>query len=952
MKRSLTILLISLITLVLAQEYPYTPGVKIPIGLSAQRPNSIRSRSAPENYNIKKHNRPIWSNQDPTLGGRSLERMSLREKQNAEINIDLGASAIAQAIDMASQIENLWNSERFEEALARFPELEKLTNMEEIEIGIAWRTPVPTTAPPTDWAEDVRIGNRDSIYLVSLDIHRASGNLFAILLYPEGSGYYWSVNHSVDGGVTWNETYTWFASYPLSTASASVIGNHCHVAYHAGGNYTEARLRRFRTSDGTSENFNNDSSYIRVFTTTSPDSIKEVVITSNQDYLNNRLYYLAITTQGNLRFFWDDSGAVSWTEVPTNVNYANHGLDATCNQGSAEWYLWASYISNNDSLRIDANSNADIWTHIFSYPVGSNPIFTSIGAFHDTIITVFEYQGTLVDHCRYLTNYTGGSGNWLYGNVGNDTTGNSYCPDVASRYDGGQGIAYLNWQPQQGRYTWRDYYGTWSTPVTYTDYLQYEWAKPSLEYLDDGKYGTAYIGFDTVALSMTDQTWHNGPTTDFRFTRFDGKYFPKTKKVYFLGGRLSAGTTDGTVWCFVPDSGVYHNTGVTMPTPVSNYTICLLQDNYSSTDTWGLYIIGGRTSTGANTGAVQVYYPVSNTVRTVSTDPFPMRVGDSIPVPGACVVYNNKIYVFGGLSTAVSPYVTSQTWVYDPVASAGNRWSQITTANLSLARSYLSSAVVNGKIYAIGGDIYSASSLFAQKRCEVFDPSNPSAGWQTIADLPDSSGETRAFGFDATSPYQFADKIIIAGNGKWPNETNQCFSYDILTNTWSTFTNLLQARRNHAGVFIPGTADTNGIPGIWVFGGRAVNDTNVLRSCEYYPLEVSRRVVRGAFFDRSDWGVGVIEPTPLKTSIASFISLAPNPSRGLAKLSYSVRREGNVKISIYDATGRLVNRLFDENKAPGEYSININKQNLTPGIYFIHVKTPDAAIRKTMTVIK
>jgi hypothetical protein len=133
--------------------------------------------------------------------------MSLKDRQNAQISVDLEVKANLQAVNTARQIENLWNSERFEEALALFPELEKNTDMNQIEIGISWRTPVPTTAPPTDWAEDVRIGNRDSVYLVSLDIHRASDNLFALLVNYDSLDYWWSVNFSTDGGATWSETY-------------------------------------------------------------------------------------------------------------------------------------------------------------------------------------------------------------------------------------------------------------------------------------------------------------------------------------------------------------------------------------------------------------------------------------------------------------------------------------------------------------------------------------------------------------------------------------------------------------------------------------------------------------------------------------------------------------------------------------------------------------------------
>ncbi len=414
------------------------------------------------------------------------------------------------------------------------------------------------------------------------------------------------------------------------------------------------------------------------------------------------------------------------------------------------------------------------------------------------------------------------------------------------------------------------------------------------------------------------QTWQNGPTTGFRFTRFDGEYFPKTGKVYFLGGRLSTGATDGTVWCFVPDSGIYRSMGVTMPIPVSNYNICILQDNYSATDTYGLYIVGGRTGGGPKTTAVQVYYPMSNTVRTIDTDPLPMRISGRVPIPGANVAYNNKMYVFGGFNDSASPYVSYETWVYDPLAPPGSRWQQITTANLGIARTYITTAVVNNKIYAIGGDIFNGTYLYAQKICEVFDPENPTAGWQRFADLPDSSGETRAFGFDSTSPYGFANKIIVAGNGKWPNETNQCFIYDVVNNTWSTFPNLIEARRNHAGVLIPGTRNTGGIPGIWVFGGRRLTDTLVLRSCEYYQLAA----------------VGMGEEYK-KRATSGILTVNPTIFSGQPSISYLVREAGDVNISIYSADGKLIKNLVNCRQAAGDYQIFLNGEEFTPGIYFV-----------------
>ncbi len=447
-----------------------------------------------------------------------------------------------------------------------------------------------------------------------------------------------------------------------------------------------------------------------------------------------------------------------------------------------------------------------------------------------------------------------------------------------------------------------------------------------------------YLLFLTLSLSLlAAQTWQYGPpTTGFRFTRFDGEYFPKTGKVYFLGGRLSDNSTSGAVWCFIPDSGIYRSMGVSMPIPVSNYNICILKDNYSEIDTYGLYIVGGRTAGGPKTAAVQVYYPMSNTVRTIDTDPLPMRIGGvRIPIPGANVVYNNKMYVFGGFNESLSPYVSNETWVFDPLAPAGSRWSRITEANLNLARTYITTAVVNNKIYAIGGDIFNGTYLYAQKIVEVFDPENPSAGWVRVADLPDSSGETRAFGFDSTSPYGFANKIIVAGNGKWPNETNQCFIYDVTNNTWSTFTYLNQARRNHAGVFIPGDRNTGGIPGIWVFGGRATADTHVLSSVEYYQLNV----------------VGMKEGKEKKME-EEILRVSPNIFSHTATVNYFLKEAAAVDLALYSVDGKLLKVLANKHSLPGNYQVSLDGERLTPGVYFLRLRTEKLNLVRRVTKVK
>ena len=369
-------------------------------------------------------------------------------------------------------------------------------------------------------------------------------------------------------------------------------------------------------------------------------------------------------------------------------------------------------------------------------------------------------------------------------------------------------------------------------------------------------------------------------TTNFRYTRFDGEYFPGTGKVYFLGGRLYDATTTGKIWSYDPATRTYDSTGLgSLPAPISNYDICLLRDMHSlPTDSFGLYVVGSRNAAAVNIDTVQVYYPKSNTTRIVSTDSFPGRIGGATYAALGSVVAGNKIYEMGGFlpTTWVS---TNQCFVFDPLAAAGTKWS--TLPNLSVARCYVSGAVIDDTLlYAIGGDTANMvnASLYATAIVERLNLHNISAGWTTVTSLPIICGETRAFSFQrADSLLGFSRKIIVAGVGQWPAESANCYIYDVAGNSWSSFPKLDSARRNHAGAYIPGTAGTNGVPGIWVWGGRKTSDAIVLATPEYYALGLNVGVTR------------IMAPTGGVDSGASVTPACSVYNYGAANATYKVR---------------------------------------------------------------
>jgi hypothetical protein len=347
--------------------------------------------------------------------------------------------------------------------------------------------------------------------------------------------------------------------------------------------------------------------------------------------------------------------------------------------------------------------------------------------------------------------------------------------------------------------------------------------------------------------------WTLGPpsTPYFDYYRFDGVFVPGpdgepwANKVYFLGGRNSSSTEDSTVWMFDPVDGTYTDTGADVVEDVSNYHANLVMDDGTGNGP-AIYIIGGYDADNAvaNIGTVQRYYPMTNVAEALGTeDDWTVTVADQLVTAMGNAVVNDIIYVFGGWENVAEPYFYDGTWAFDPKQPAGSRWTDL-GVTVNPARSYFQIAIKDNLIYAMGGiSEYVGGDLVPTTVVEVFDPANPGAGWTAVTPMPVASAEGRGFGFDSdtlgiNSPW--GDKIYVAGGGDWSANTVEVMEYDAALDYWNqAFPDLINARRDHAGVFVPlCTADpTDGLPGMWVFGGQAGADNPPYAPTEYYPME-------------------------------------------------------------------------------------------------------------------
>lgn len=78
----------------------------------------------------------------------------------------------------------------------------------------------------------------------------------------------------------------------------------------------------------------------------------------------------------------------------------------------------------------------------------------------------------------------------------------------------------------------------------------------------------------------------------------------------------------------------------------------------------------------------------------------------------------------------------------------------------------------------------------------------------------------------------------------------------------------------------------------------------------------------------------------------------PNPFNPTTNIIYEVPNSGNVKITIYDSSGRNIETLLNETKNSGTYQLQFDGSNLASGIYFYRLQVNGNSVIKKMILLK
>jgi photosystem II stability/assembly factor-like uncharacterized protein len=110
---------------------------------------------------------------------------------------------------------------------------------------------------------------------------------------------------------------------------------------------------------------------------------------------------------------------------------------------------------------------------------------------------------------------------------------------------------------------------------------------------------------------------------------------------------------------------------------------------------------------------------------------------------------------------------------------------------------------------------------------------------------------------------------------------------------------------------------------------------------------------------RSDGGISkgtfVVGINPISSQVPNEYSLKqnyPNPFNPSTTIKFSIPKQGFVKLAVFDALGREVSILVNENLNAGNYEIDFNADNLTSGAYFYKLSSGDFVETKKMILVK
>ncbi|WP_052195554.1 NPCBM/NEW2 domain-containing protein [Deinococcus radiopugnans] len=251
-----------------------------------------------------------------------------------------------------------------------------------------------------------------------------------------------------------------------------------------------------------------------------------------------------------------------------------------------------------------------------------------------------------------------------------------------------------------------------------------------------------------------------------------------------VGGQLYVfGGFDSLKSCCVPtDRAQRYDPATNVWTPLSPMPNGGATHAGMATDGQNIYYAGGYITNSSKNA--QIYGTKAAWRYNVALDtytPLPDLPVDS--AAGQLEYLAGKLHYFGGTNSARTSDLNTH-YVLD-LNKNGAAWVQV--APLLQARNHLGSAVLDGVIYAIGGQTGHDEKLKTLNTVEAYDPATDR--WEARADMPQALSHT------TNSTFVLNGRIVVAGGETAHDQpTDAVTAYDPRSNTWTALTPLPQRR--------------------------------------------------------------------------------------------------------------------------------------------------------------
>ncbi|HTW91915.1 MAG TPA: hypothetical protein VMH22_09420 [bacterium] len=496
--RTLVLILTSIVVVTLAREPQLVPAVRIPHCNS----RTLSNQSPP----LVCIPRPTV---DPAELVAPLTRMSPEERAN-------GRMFITATAPEAREVEALWNRGDCDAAIAALRQWAERTELRNTYVGFNWRAPIAPSA--AGWGANVRVGSRDSAYLVCFQRDNATGNLLIASACRDGANTDLIVDLSTNGGSTWNETHYGFWTGQALIRDLEMTGSAGfeYVAYLHSWVPDSCYCLRLNAATGAYAKMPDSSTGKTILATSRVgDTLDQIAITSSDDQIPGwEIEVVGGTRQHAVEGgFTVDQGA-NWILYAALDSFYWGGLDYCYNHYDslvANRYVFLSCLTKHSGTFYPGYAfYAGGWVPVYLIvPMDSLGVTqtTGITAWRDTI--ALAYSRTAGSGCVVTCLISNDTGNVWAQHLLTDSSVGRENVSICGRLGDGIGVA------------WRDYGGglrsivgchsgyagsTWNTPDTINDHKP-DWTdKPRVARVAPGVYGVCYITYDPTAYGSI---WYN-----------------------------------------------------------------------------------------------------------------------------------------------------------------------------------------------------------------------------------------------------------------------------------------------------------------------------------------------------------------------------------------------------------------------------------------------------------